>query len=133
LLDVFLPDIKGLDLRRLIRKWGSTVPVILMTAYPIEMVAVDQVELGLGLIQKPFDCKQLLEQMLRFMRNAPIPEPPGEPIIYQSGITIKRLSHTIHVDRDRSVGVPESHAAKLKPREKKGRTQYASRQPKCGK
>ncbi|HXB23237.1 MAG TPA: response regulator, partial [Gemmatimonadaceae bacterium] len=47
LLDVFLPDIKGLDLFRLTRKYGSTVPTILMTGYPIEMIAVDQVELDL--------------------------------------------------------------------------------------
>jgi DNA-binding response OmpR family regulator len=88
LLDVFLPDIKGLDLFKLTRKYGSTVPTILMTGYPIEMVAIDQVELGLGCIQKPFDSEQLLEQMLNFMRKAPIPEPPGIPIIKSQGITV---------------------------------------------
>jgi DNA-binding response OmpR family regulator len=97
LLDVFLPDIKGLDLYRLTRKCGSTVPTILMTGYPIEMVAVDQVELGLRCIEKPFDSEQLLEQMLRFMRSAPKPEPPGEPIISQAGITINL--HTRYVTR----------------------------------
>jgi DNA-binding response OmpR family regulator len=98
LLDVFLPDIKGLDLFRLTRKYGSTVPTILMTGYPLEMVVIDQIELGLGLIQKPFDSEQLLEQMLKFMRNAPTPEPPGEPIIKSQGIAVNL--HTRNVTRD---------------------------------
>ncbi|HZS60978.1 MAG TPA: response regulator [Gemmatimonadaceae bacterium] len=97
LLDVFLPDIKGLDLFRLTRKYGSTVPTILMTGYPIEMVAIDQVELGLSCIQKPFDSEQLLEQMLRFMKSAPTPEPPGEPIVKSQGITVNL--HTRYVTR----------------------------------
>jgi DNA-binding response OmpR family regulator len=97
LLDVFLPDIKGLDLFRMTRKYGSTVPTILMTGYPIEMVAIDQVELGLGCIQKPFDSEQLLEQMLAFMRKAPIPEPPGEPILKIQGVTVNL--HTRYVTR----------------------------------
>jgi DNA-binding response OmpR family regulator len=95
LLDVFLPDIKGLDLYRLIRKCGSTVPVILMTGYPVEMVVVDQIELGLGMIQKPFDSEQLLEQMLDFMKKAPKPEPPGIPIIKQNGITVNLYTRTV--------------------------------------
>jgi DNA-binding response OmpR family regulator len=98
LLDVFLPDIKGLDLFKLTRKCGSTVPTILMTGYPLEMVAVDQVELGLGMIEKPFDSEQLLAKMLKFMRTAPPPEPVTiEPIIKQNGVTVNL--HTRYVTR----------------------------------
>jgi DNA-binding response OmpR family regulator len=99
LLDVFLPDIKGLDLFRMTRKYGSTVPTLLMTGYPLEMLAVDHIELGLDVIEKPFDSEQLLEHMLRFMRKAPKPEPPTiEPIISSNGVTVNL--HTRYVTRD---------------------------------
>jgi hypothetical protein len=50
---------QGLDLFRLTQPHGSTLPTILTTGYPIEMIAVDQVELDLQCIQKPFDFEQL--------------------------------------------------------------------------
>ncbi len=99
LLDVFLPDIRGLDLFRMTRKYGSTVPTLLMTGYPLEMLAVEHIELGLNVIEKPFDSEQLLEHMLKFMRSAPKPEPPtAEPIITMNGVTVNL--HTRHVKRD---------------------------------
>src|SRR5579864_4949984 len=99
LLDVFMPDIRGLDLFRMTRKYGSTVPTLLMTGYPLEMLAVEHIELGLNVIEKPFDSEQLLDHMLRFMRSAPKPEPPtAEPIITMNGVTVNLRTRNVKRD-----------------------------------
>jgi DNA-binding response OmpR family regulator len=94
ILDVFLIDVKGLDVYRLLRKCGATLPVLLMTGYPIEYVEIDRIELGLSLMEKPFDAESLTRHVSKFLENAPIPDPAGEPVIRIGEVAINLRTHS---------------------------------------
>ncbi len=96
LLDVFLPNVRGIDVYRIMRKSGSTMPVLLMTGYPAELVDLDRIELGLSLIEKPFDAEQLERQVVGFLKGSAKPEPPGEPIVEIGEIKINLRSGVVH-------------------------------------
>jgi DNA-binding response OmpR family regulator len=93
LLDVFITDIKGLDVYRMLRKCGGTMPVLLMTGYPIEYVEIDRIELGLGLIEKPFDADSLTRQVTTYLRQAPPVPAPGEPIFRLGEVAVNLKTH----------------------------------------
>jgi signal transduction histidine kinase len=72
LMDMVLPDGSGQDLLKHIRQSGSTVPVVVMTAYGSLEMAVEAMKAGADdFIQKPFDMTHLtltlqrVEQMCR--------------------------------------------------------------------
>ncbi len=60
LLDIFLGEANGLDVLRIIRERGNTMPVIMMTAFSDVRMAVDAIKLGAeDYIVKPLDLDQL--------------------------------------------------------------------------
>jgi two-component system NtrC family sensor kinase len=66
LLDLELPDMSGLDILRRVQQDETDIPVILMTAYGSESVAVEAFRLGVrDYIIKPFKTEQVLEVLER--------------------------------------------------------------------
>lgn len=58
--DVQMPEMSGMDLLRRLRVLGSTVPVVLMTAYPNQRLEQQAREEGAqAVLEKPLDCDVL--------------------------------------------------------------------------
>ncbi len=72
LLDVKMPDINGLEVLRLARKGGVTVPVVVMSGHGTVETAVQATKLGAhDFVEKPLSTDKLLitvENTLRFHR-----------------------------------------------------------------
>ncbi len=66
LLDLELPDMSGMDIVKAVQEDDSDMPVVLMTAYGSESVAVEAFRLGVrDYIIKPFTTEQVLDVLER--------------------------------------------------------------------
>jgi two-component system OmpR family response regulator/two-component system alkaline phosphatase synthesis response regulator PhoP len=72
LLDVVLPDTSGLDVCREVRKSGSGVPIIILSAKTDESDMVAGLEIGADdYITKPFRARELLARIAAHLRRGP--------------------------------------------------------------
>lgn len=70
LLDLMLPDISGFDVCRELRKTGSKVPVIILSAKTEEIDIVVGLEIGADdYITKPFRARELLARIAAHLRR----------------------------------------------------------------
>ncbi len=70
LLDVMLPSLNGLDLCRLIRHEGNTVPILMLTAKNSETDRVVGLELGADdYLSKPFGMRELVARCRSLLRR----------------------------------------------------------------
>ena len=70
LLDVMLPDISGFDVCREVRKSGSGVPIIILSAKTDEIDIVVGLEIGTDdYITKPFRARELLARIAAHLRR----------------------------------------------------------------
>jgi len=70
LLDVRMPGISGLDLQEHLRKKGTKLPVVIVTAYGSIPMAVRAIQQGaVDFIEKPFDGALLLERVHRALAH----------------------------------------------------------------
>jgi CheY-like chemotaxis protein len=61
LLDLMMPGVGGLETLRLIRRWGDTTPVVVITGYATPEVEEDCRETGATVwLPKPFGPDELL-------------------------------------------------------------------------
>jgi two-component system NtrC family sensor kinase len=66
LLDLELPDMSGMDIMRRVQEDEIDIPIVLMTAYGSESVAVEAFRLGVrDYIIKPFTTEQVIEVLER--------------------------------------------------------------------
>jgi two-component system response regulator ArlR len=71
LLDWMLPDIEGIEVCRILRSKGFTVPIIILTAKQGVSYEVSGLHVGADdYITKPFDMEQLLARIEAVMRRA---------------------------------------------------------------
>ncbi len=69
--DIQMPGMDGLELQRRLAASGSTLPVILMTAFPREHVRRQAEEQGaVALLAKPFEGNRLIECVQRALQSA---------------------------------------------------------------
>jgi two-component system, OmpR family, phosphate regulon response regulator PhoB len=90
ILDLMLPYINGLDLCRLIRREGDSVPILILSAKGSEMDRVVGLEVGADdYLSKPFGMRELIARcraLLRRSRHAQIP--PTESVLRYQEITL---------------------------------------------
>ena len=66
LLDLELPDMSGIDILKRVQEDGTDIPIVLMTAYGSESIAVEAFRLGAkDYIIKPFTTDQVIEVLER--------------------------------------------------------------------
>jgi len=111
LLDIFLPDINGIDVLRLIRK-KSTIPVVMLSAHNEETDRIIALEIGADdYVPKTFSARELLAHIravLRRHENTTVVEVVSEVSSLPENDVLKVRDVTI-CDRTKSVllkGVP---------------------------
>jgi len=71
LLDLMLPDISGFDVCREIRKAGSRIPIVILSAKTEEIDIVVGLEIGADdYITKPFRARELLARVAAHLRRS---------------------------------------------------------------
>ncbi len=58
-MDVRMPGATGLEIARMLRAAGWTVPVVLITAFPDRELLLESAQLGLVVLPKPFALERL--------------------------------------------------------------------------
>ena len=82
ILDLGLPDIDGLDVLRLMRRRGATIPVIILTARDDTTDKVAGLDAGASdYITKPFSLEELLARVRARLRD----EQRVEPTVLEAG------------------------------------------------
>jgi DNA-binding response OmpR family regulator len=78
LLDVMLPDVSGFEVCREIRRNGSRIPIIMLSAKTDEIDIVVGLEIGADdYITKPFRTRELLARVAAHLRKVRQQEPAG--------------------------------------------------------
>lgn len=76
LLDIMLPELDGREVCRRLRKQGSTVPIIMLTARDSEMDRVTGLELGADdYVVKPFSFAELRARIRAMLRRVSYDQP----------------------------------------------------------
>ena len=77
LLDVHLGGMSGLDLQRRLRNQGSTLPVIIITAFDDAWSREEAEELGcVAYLRKPCEAETILALLCRIIADGRPSEPP---------------------------------------------------------
>ena len=78
ILDLMLPNINGLDLCRLMRRQGSTVPILMLSAKGTETDRVVGLEVGADdYLTKPFGMRELIARCRALLRRQHQFQPPS--------------------------------------------------------
>ncbi len=86
-LDVMLPHVNGLEILRLLRKEGRTMPIIMLSARSSEIDKVMGLELGAeDYVTKPFGLAEFLARVRAALRRASMGKPePTVPTVHRFG------------------------------------------------
>jgi two-component system, OmpR family, phosphate regulon response regulator PhoB len=86
ILDLMLPHVNGLDLCRLIRRQGSGVPILMLSAKGTETDRVVGLEVGADdYLTKPFGMRELIARCRALLRRQQQMQPiaPGSTLTFQ--------------------------------------------------
>ncbi|MBD2327166.1 response regulator transcription factor [Alkalinema sp. FACHB-956] len=87
ILDLMLPNISGLDLCRLIRRQGSSVPILMLSAKGTETDRVVGLEIGADdYMTKPFGMRELVARCRALLRRQQQFQPalPDSTLVFQN-------------------------------------------------
>jgi DNA-binding response OmpR family regulator len=98
-LDLMLPKVSGLEVCKRIRREGSTVPIIMLTARGDEVDKVVGLEIGADdYITKPFSIREFLSRVRALLRRAQLsPVGARADVIEHDGLRIDTGRRTVRV------------------------------------
>lgn len=90
ILDLMLPNVNGLDLCRLIRRQGSSIPILMLSAKGTETDRVVGLEVGADdYLTKPFGMRELIARCRALLRRQQQFQPPSpEPTLVFQTVTM---------------------------------------------
>ena len=103
LLDLMLPDVSGFDVCREIRKSGSRLPIIILSAKTEEIDIVVGLEIGADdYITKPFRARELLARIAAHLRRVRQDEQGADGKLDFKDLTINLNERRVFRDSRRS-------------------------------
>jgi len=97
-LDLGLPDMDGLDVLRKIRRSGSTIPVLILTARASIDARVSGLDSGADdYLPKPFEPRELLARLRAILRRR-VAGPQGGDVLRYGRLEIDRAARVVRVD-----------------------------------
>jgi len=97
-LDLMLPGIDGLDVCRLLRGEGNTVPIIMLTAKTTETDKLIGLDLGADdYVTKPFSPRVLLARVRAVLRRVGEEEYEGPSEVRFKGLVVDFVRHQVQV------------------------------------
>lgn len=101
LLDMNLPDGKGIDVVKTVRGW-STTPIIMVSGEGEEDLKVEALEAGADdYVTKPFGVSELLARIKVALRHATVAGGASEPVFESGDIKIDRAAREVTVRGER--------------------------------
>jgi two-component system phosphate regulon response regulator PhoB len=89
ILDLMLPQINGLDICRLLRHQGNTVPILILSAKGSETDRVLGLEVGADdYITKPFSMRELVARCRALLRRQRFGGLPQLPVLQYKDVTL---------------------------------------------
>lgn len=114
LLDLMLPEMNGFDVCREIRKTGSAIPILMLTAREEEADKVLGLELGADdYITKPFSVRELMARVKANIRRVSMA--PATPVVQEE--TKTESTGRVVVDKERSRVLKDGKSLELSQRE----------------
>jgi DNA-binding response OmpR family regulator len=110
-LDLGLPDMDGLDVLRRIRRQGSTIPILILTARASIDARVSGLDLGADdYLPKPFETPELIARLRVIERRLSTTQ---DSSIEVAGITLDTLSQQVYRDGE-AIDLPRREYTVLK-------------------
>ncbi|TVQ59655.1 MAG: DNA-binding response regulator [Spirulina sp. DLM2.Bin59] len=89
ILDLMLPQVNGLDLCRLLRYQGDTIPILILSAKASETDRVLGLEVGADdYLTKPFSMRELIARCRALLRRQSFSSAPAVSVLQFEGITL---------------------------------------------
>ncbi|MEY3278534.1 MAG: hypothetical protein RLZZ426_1020 [Actinomycetota bacterium] len=104
-LDLGLPGMDGLDVCRMIRASGSTIPIIVLSARAEELDLVIGLDAGADdYVTKPFRTSELLARIRATLRRSAVAS-----VLVANKLTIDTATHEVHFGDERIVLTPKEY------------------------
>jgi two-component system phosphate regulon response regulator PhoB len=105
ILDLMLPQINGLDICRLLRYQGNTIPILILSAKASETDRVLGLEVGADdYLTKPFSMQELVARCRALIRRQRFTTQPQTPVLQFRDISLSPTECRVMV-RDREVNL----------------------------
>ncbi|MBD1858868.1 response regulator transcription factor [Leptolyngbya boryana FACHB-1624] len=98
-LDLMLPGISGLDICRMLRQEGNTIPILILSARGSETDIVVGLEVGADdYLTKPFGIRELIARCRALLRRRSHLQPEEQPTLQHGEITLYLQEYRVTIE-----------------------------------